>query len=124
MKQKPLEAHEPIEQPVSKAEALAAAQCYIAMLKERFGARRVIVFGSAAGQASWYEDSDLDLAVEGIRPEEFFKASSAVGALMPSGLQVDLVDLGNVYPEMRARILGAVEMPDEPGARRRAASRD
>lgn len=100
--------------PLSREEVLQIAERCSDLLKTRFGARRVIVFGSAVGQAPWHAGSDLDLAVEGIRPEEFFKAHSALERLAPRGLKVDLVDLQTAYPEMRARILGEVEMPDDP----------
>lgn len=100
--------------PVTQSEALAIAERCAALLKERFGAKRVIIFGSAVGQAPWHEGSDLDLAVEGIRPEEFFTAWSAVEEMAPPGLGVDLVDLASAYPELRARILGEVEMPGHP----------
>ena len=100
--------------PLSREEVWQIAERCSDLLKTRFGARRVIVFGSAAGQAPWHCGSDLDLAVEGIRPEEFFRAHSALEELAPRNLKVDLVDLRTVYPEMRARILGEVEMPDDP----------
>lgn len=102
------------EHPASRAEALLAAQRCIVLLKERFGATRVIPFGSVVGQAPWHAGSDLDLAAEGIAPDKFFRARAALDELAPRGLQVDLVPLESVYPELRARILGEVEMPDEP----------
>ena len=99
-----------------KEQALEAAEACIRLLKERFGARRVILFGSIAGQGIWHERSDIDLAVEGLAPTEFFPAYSACRDLLPRGLdlELDLVALEDAYPEMRARILGEVEMPDDP----------
>lgn len=97
-----------------KEQALEAAEACIRLLKERFGARRVILFGSVAGQGTWHGRSDIDLAVEGLAPEEFFPAYSACRDLLPRGLELDLVPLERAYPEMRARILGEVEMPDDP----------
>jgi predicted nucleotidyltransferase len=97
-----------------KEQALEAAEACIRLLKERFGARRVILFGSIAGQGTWHGRSDIDLAVEGLVPEEFFPAYSACRDLLPRGLELDLVPLEDAYPEMRARILGEVEMPDDP----------
>ncbi|MBI1878981.1 MAG: nucleotidyltransferase domain-containing protein [Chloroflexi bacterium] len=47
-------------------QALQAAEACIALLKNRFGARRVILFGSLAGQGVWHNQSDIDLAVEGV----------------------------------------------------------
>jgi predicted nucleotidyltransferase len=97
-----------------KEQALEAAEACIRLLKERFGARRVILFGSIAGQGPWHGRSDIDLAVEGLAPEEFFPAYSACCDLLPRGLELDLVPLEDAYPEMRARILGEVKMPDDP----------
>ncbi|MEA3459473.1 MAG: nucleotidyltransferase domain-containing protein [Chloroflexota bacterium] len=97
-----------------KAEALAAAQACAELLKTRFGARRVIVFGSLIGQGPWHVCSDIDLAVEGLADEAFFAAYSACCDLLPPGLKLDLVPLEDAYPEMRARILGEVEMPKDP----------
>ncbi|HXW01445.1 MAG TPA: nucleotidyltransferase domain-containing protein [Anaerolineae bacterium] len=97
-----------------RQQALQAAEACIALLKSRFGARRVILFGSLAGQGVWHSQSDIDLAVEGVAPADFFKAYSACSDLLPQGLELDLVPLEDTYPEMRARILGEVEMPDDP----------
>ena len=97
-----------------RSQALQIAQKCMALLKSRFGARRVILFGSLAGQGPWHDHSDIDLAVEGIPPEDFFKAYIACDKLLPPGLDLDLVPLEDAYPEMRGRILGEVEMPDDP----------
>lgn len=97
-----------------KAKALAAAQACAELLKTRFGARRVIIFGSLAGEGPWHDRSDIDLAVEGLASEDFFAAYSACCSLLPPGLDLDLVPLEDAYPEMRARILGEVEMLKDP----------
>lgn len=94
--------------------ALEAAEACARLLKERFGARRVILFGSVAGQGPWREHSDIDLAVEGLAPDKFFAAYSACRDTLPPDLELDLVPLEKAYPEMRARILGEVAMPDDP----------
>lgn len=90
-----------------------AAEACIELLKSRFGAKRVILFGSLAGQGVWHDQSDVDLAVEGLPPADFFKAYGACFDLLP-GVNLDLVSLEDAYPEMRARILGEVEMLDDP----------
>lgn len=97
-----------------KEQVLAAAQTCIRLLKERFGARQVILFGSAARPDTWHEYSDIDLAVEGLASDKFFVAYSACRDLLPRGVKLDLVPLERAYPELRARILGEVEMPDDP----------
>jgi predicted nucleotidyltransferase len=97
-----------------RRQALEAAEQCIALLKEKFGATRVILFGSLVGPGVWHEQSDIDLAVEGLAPQDFFKAYGDCLDLLPSGMNLDLVPLENAYPEMRARILGEVEMADDP----------
>lgn len=99
---------------ISKEETLKAAEACIRLLKERFGAGRVILFGSAAGQGVWHGRSDIDLAVEGLAPEQFFAAYAACRDVLPRGLELDLVPLERAYPELRARILREVPMPDDP----------
>lgn len=98
----------------TRAEALAIAEACAELLKTRFGARRVILFGSLAGQGPWHNGSDIDLAVEGLPSEQFFRAWAALDEVVPRGLMVDLVPLEDTYPEMRARILGEVEVPEDP----------
>lgn len=51
------------------------------LLKTRFGAHRVTLFGSLAHGAGLARDSDVDLAVEGIGPGEYWQAWAAVESL-------------------------------------------
>ncbi len=96
--------------------ARQVAQACADLLREQFGARRVILFGSLVGPEPWHEGSDIDLAVEGIPSEQFFKAWGACDRLLPRdlGMVLDLVPLEDVSPRMRARILGEVDVPADP----------
>lgn len=59
------------------------------------GAREVYLFGSmATGKAR--ENSDVDLAVTGLPPENFFAAMARLEDLFDK--EVDLVDLGDTTP--------------------------
>ncbi|MDY7079293.1 MAG: nucleotidyltransferase domain-containing protein [Chloroflexota bacterium] len=98
----------------SKAKALASAHTCAELLKSHFGARRVIIFGSLAGQGPWHDRSDIDLAVEGLAPADYFRALSTCWELLPQGINLDLVTLEDARPELRARILGEMTMPSEP----------
>jgi predicted nucleotidyltransferase len=98
----------------SREQVLEAAEACKRLLREHFGARQVILFGSLAGQSPWHAQSDVDLAVEGLAPTAFFDAYSACRDLLPQGAELDLVVLEKVSPEMRARILGEVPIPDDP----------
>ena len=77
---------------VQQQVALALATRCARILRDRFKARRVIPFGSVVGSGTWHPGSDLDLAVEGIPPEQFFQALAALRELLPPGLDIDLVD--------------------------------
>lgn len=89
-----------------RASALEGVRACTTLLQERYGARRVILFGSLAGHAPWHSRSDVDLAVEGLADEDFFPAYSACIDVLPRGIELDLVQLEKAYPELRARILG------------------
>ena len=97
-----------------RQEALAIAVRCSQVLKSRYGARRVIPFGSAVGEGLWHERSDLDLAVEGLSSAALWQAARELEAIVPPWLEVDLVPLERVYPEVRARILGERNMPEDP----------
>jgi predicted nucleotidyltransferase len=75
--------------------ARAAAQ----LLRERFGATRVVVFGSLVHDGCFTPWSDVDIAAWGIRPEDTFRA---IGAVMDvdSEIEVNLVDVGACRPSL------------------------
>ena len=72
------------------AEATGVARSIAKELIERFGAKKVILFGSLArgGHTRW---SDIDLAAWGIPPVDFFKAV-AFATGFSKIWKVDLVD--------------------------------
>lgn len=74
------------------------------LLRERFGASAVTVFGSLAGQSPWHWDSDIDLAVEGLTFEEWLDAVEAVRAIAPDWLAIDLVRLETLHPSVRRHL--------------------
>ena len=99
---------------ISQQEALALAARCAELLQERFRAKRVIPFGSVVGHGPWHAGSDLDLAVEGVTPDQFYRAWSMLRELLPTGLNVDLVALEQASEELRARILGEKPMSEDP----------
>ncbi|HXU36248.1 MAG TPA: nucleotidyltransferase domain-containing protein [Blastocatellia bacterium] len=84
------------------------------LLKERFGARGVYIFGSLAGESPWHSRSDIDLAVEGLADEDYVQALSALWELLPNGIDLDLITLEQAPPSLVARIKGEVKMPEDP----------
>jgi predicted nucleotidyltransferase len=99
---------------IQQQEARDLAMRCATVLRQRFGAKCVFPFGSAVGDGTWHSGSDLDLAVEGITPEQFYTAWAALREILPPGLEVDLVDLAHASEALRARILGEKPMSEEP----------
>ena len=62
------------------------------MLREEFGARRIIAFGSLAHGAWFTSRSDIDLAVEGLPPGVIWKAWSKVERAL-SEFEIDLIEV-------------------------------
>ena len=70
----------------------------------RFGATRVFAFGSLARTGVFDARSDIDLAEEGIRDEEFWRAY-AEAAEAAGDFELDVVDVIHCPPELCAVIL-------------------
>ena len=97
-----------------RQQALAIADKCMQVLKEDFGAEKVILFGSLRGDAPWHEKSDLDLAVEGLSEQGFWDAYGALEKLMPDWLLFDLIPLAKTPDYLRDRILQKTPMPTNP----------
>lgn len=61
-------------------------------LKDRFKARRVILFGSLAHAAWFVPNSDVDLAVEGLQDNDYWQAWRLVEEII-GGRSVDLIQV-------------------------------
>lgn len=75
-----------------------------ALLKEKFGAQRVILFGSLTrGPGRFYAMSDIDLAVAGLDERSFYRALDELLQLDPD-FEFDLVELEFARPEIRTAV--------------------
>jgi predicted nucleotidyltransferase len=74
-----------------REKALDVAKQASSLLKRRFGAERVVLFGSLVSRGSFTPWSDIDLAVWGIAPDDFYYAVAAVTGLSPD-FKVDLLE--------------------------------
>jgi predicted nucleotidyltransferase len=72
--------------------AMNAARKAAKLLKEKFGAQEVILFGSLARRGSFNLYSDIDLAVRGIPSDQFY---AAVGLIITFDMEfdIDLIEL-------------------------------
>lgn len=83
-------------------EALVEARRAARILAERYAVDRVILFGSLAWPRPFRRDSDIDLAVEGLAPEHFFRADAELAREIP--FPIDLKPLPDCWPSLRERI--------------------
>lgn len=83
---------------------LAVAQQASELLKREFKVEKVVLFGSMRSLDRIHDRSDVDLAVWGLNPQEYFRAVGQLLALHPDIL-VDLVEAETAPP----RLLQAIE---------------
>jgi predicted nucleotidyltransferase len=75
-----------------REQAWQAAKRASRVLKNQFGATRVVVFGSLVQKAGFTRWSDVDVAAWGIAPEDTFQAIGIISELDTS-VPVNLVDV-------------------------------
>ena len=80
--------------------AWSVAQAAAEILRRRFGATRVVAFGSIAHRDWFTPWSDIDLAAWGIPPDSFYKAVAAVTGISPE-FKVDVVAPEDCQPDLR-----------------------
>ena len=86
-----------------KSEALKLAHQAADLLRKKFGATKVAIFGSLAHDEWFSPWSDIDIGVEGIEAESFYSAVAAVTGLSPV-FRIDLVDVDDCKPTIRRAI--------------------
>jgi predicted nucleotidyltransferase len=73
------------------------------LVKARFGAKKVVLFGSLA-HAGWFvHDSDVDLAVEGLIGDEYWKAWGLVEEIIKDR-PVDFIDIETARESLKRAI--------------------
>jgi predicted nucleotidyltransferase len=82
---------------------LARVREVAAALRTRFGARRVVLFGSLAHAAWFARDSDIDMAVEGVAAGQYWEAWRVADGIIPDR-PVDLVELETAGDGLRRAI--------------------
>ena len=97
----------------AKHDARAAQQArdalphLIELLQSTYHTKHIILFGSLA-HGCFHTQSDIDLAVEGIEPAQFFYALADLNALAPS--RVDLKPLESLEVHFKQRVLSTGEV--------------
>lgn len=88
-------------------EGLKLAQKCARLLGDRFGVRRVYLFGSLA-KGLFLDGSDIDLAVEGMNLEQYLKALAELQVM--DGIHLDIVHLDYCRPSFKERIIKEEEL--------------
>ncbi len=86
----------------AKQQAWQEVEAIAQRLRQQFGAKRIIVFGSLLSDR-FGDDSDLDIAVEPIPKAQFFEAVASVNEC--SQRWVDLKPLDELEPYFKQRVL-------------------
>jgi len=81
-------------------------------ISKEFGAKKVFLFGSCVEDIKSVHD--IDIAVSGIKPREFFKYYGKVSMEVED--EVDIVDLDEVREHLYKRILSKGKILYERGA--------
>jgi len=88
-------------------QGLAVARECARILKEQFGAKRVVLFGSLLDPEKMTWRSDIDLAVWGLLEKDFFKAGAAIEH--GHDFEIDLVEIQHAKPHILPGIEQGVE---------------
>ena len=86
-------------------EALSAAQKCAQVLYGNYGVRKVYLFGSLTNPEVFHDRSDIDLVVEGLPPQLYFKALAELWRLLPSGMHLDLIPFEDADSELHERVV-------------------
>ena len=73
----------------------------IVLISKEFGANKVLLFGSCLDNIN--SAHDIDIAVSGIRPRDFFKYYGKVSVEVEN--EVDIIDLDEVREHLYRRII-------------------
>jgi predicted nucleotidyltransferase len=73
------------------------------LVKAKFGAKRVILFGSMAHEAWFTPDSDIDIAVEGLKTEDYWRAWEMLEEEI-FDRPVDLIEIESASESLRESI--------------------
>lgn len=79
----------------------------VQMLRDKYRVQRLILFGSLA-KGRFTAESDLDLAVAGLAPADFFTAYAEINRL--TRFPVDLKPLEKLHPHFYQRVLAQGEI--------------
>lgn len=87
-----------------RSDAMDKARNVATLLKEKYGAKRVILFGSIVKSDYLHERSDIDLLVEGIKSEDFLRAGADAWRVTDP-FDVDIIPAGIAHKNILKKAL-------------------
>jgi uncharacterized protein len=84
-------------------EAWQIVQKIAVLLRDRYNAKQIIVFGSLTDKERFTRYSDIDLAISGLTSQSFYQALDAI-EFFAYGFKVDLVNLDRCRHAIAERI--------------------
>jgi hypothetical protein len=87
-----------------RRDAMDKAKKIASMLKGKYGAKRVILFGSIVKSSYLHERTDIDLLVEGIKSSDFLRAGADAWTIS-SPFDVDIVPVERADQYLLSRAL-------------------
>lgn len=92
-----------VEERLARENLLTTVRQVASQIKLRFGATRVILFGSLAHEAWFWPQSDVDLAVEGLDSTSYWEAWRLAEQII-HGRNVDMVEIESARPALKRAI--------------------
>jgi predicted nucleotidyltransferase len=89
--------------------AWTVARRAVAILKQDFGVKKVVAFGSLTQPALFHKHSDVDLAVWGLAERDYYRAVGILQGLDDS-IEVDLIEYESASDSMQATIQQGTEL--------------
>ena len=94
---------EDLEAVALRARAMEISREAARILKKKYGATRVVLFGSLARSSMFATTSDIDLYAEGVPGIRFFEAEAEIEEIA-KGFRVDLVETKECPPHLLREI--------------------
>lgn len=70
------------------------------VLRNDFGAKKIVLFGSLLHSSLFHAKSDIDLAVWGIKDREYYRAVSVLLDIDPT-ISIDLINIKDARPALK-----------------------
>ena len=87
---------------MEKQKLIALAKECAEILMEKYQARRVFLIGSLV-KGYFHDRSDIDLVVEGLRPEVYIKALTDLYDRLPAGVELNLIPFEDAFESLKER---------------------